>query len=162
MPSEVKYEEQKHCCTSCAMKRRCHVCDQPTTLACSDCAIDLRAVIYVCNKTQCRDEHEKKCAHSLQSQLDAKWISVDERLPEPGQQVLTCGLTDGSRGHKWFMRSDEIVQFNGPFIGPWFLHDHSKHSGDAHTMYWRELPPPPSGAKGEASSDVKGDGDGKQ
>lgn len=71
MASEVKYEEQKHCCTSCAMKRRCHVCDQPTTLACSDCAIDLRAVIYVCNKTQCRDEHEKKCAHSLQSQLDA-------------------------------------------------------------------------------------------
>lgn len=60
-----KYEEQKHCCTVCAAKRRCSVCDEQTTLACSDCAIDLRAVVYVCKKTECRDHHETKCAHTL-------------------------------------------------------------------------------------------------
>ena len=151
MPSEVKYEEQKHCCTSCAMKRRCHVCDQPTTLACSDCAIDLRAVIYVCNKAQCRDEHEKKCAHSLQSHLDAKWISVEERLPE-----ATQGQVEGP-----FIISDDVLCY-WPADGG--IHevcnyDHEDHrwrlvhkafeEPDCEPTHWQPLPAPPSGAKGE-------------
>lgn len=87
--SEVKYEEQKHCCTVCATKRRCHVCDDQTTFACSDCAIDLRATVYVCSKLRCRDEHEKKCAHNLQARLEAlDWTPItSENLPTALDEV---------------------------------------------------------------------------
>lgn len=137
MPSEVKYEEQKHCCTSCAMKRRCHVCDQPTTLACSDCAIDLRAVIYVCNKAQCRDEHEKKCAHSLQSQLDAlTWTEITpENLPRVGDEVL------------WFDEEGSIVY---EVTSMHVLFSAQKWRDERGMTHRRPInPPPPSGAKGE-------------
>ena len=141
MPSEVKYEEQKHCCTSCAMKRRCHVCDQPTTLACSDCAIDLRAVIYVCNKTQCRDEHEKKCAHSLQSQLDAlTWTEITpENLPTGRPYLL------------YFERDGEETYATGYFnrlTKSWFI-DQGRFVRVGYTHFFPINPPPPSGAKGE-------------
>lgn len=140
MASEVKYEEQKHCCTSCAMKRRCHVCDQPTTLACSDCAIDLRAVIYVCNKAQCRDEHEKKCAHSLQSQLDAlTWTRITpENLPKVGDEILL-----------------ESQRYPGIYaVGPISKMDEQAWASKEYKIiganYRRPINPPlPSGAKGE-------------
>jgi hypothetical protein len=66
-----RYEEQKHCCTSCAMKRLCHVCHEMTTLACSDCAIDLGVTVYVCKRKECRDYHESKCGHSLKARIEA-------------------------------------------------------------------------------------------
>ena len=138
MASEVKYEEQKHCCTSCAMKRRCHVCDQPTTLACSDCAIDLRAVIYVCNKAQCRDEHEKKCAHSLQSQLDAlTWTPITpENVPKVGDEV-------GGRG--WGTSEVTLVTEEKLFL----CQDWQGWVRNGYTHKRPINPPPPSGAKGE-------------
>lgn len=39
----------------------CVVCGAPTVLACSDCAIDSGGTnsVHVCNKSACRDEHEK-------------------------------------------------------------------------------------------------------
>ena len=39
----------------------CIVCGELTVWACSDCAIDTGGTIHVCNKTKCRDEHEKVC-----------------------------------------------------------------------------------------------------
>lgn len=57
----MTYRSEKHCCTVCNGKRRCHVCGDQTLLACSDCAINFAAVVYVCEKTECRDEHERKC-----------------------------------------------------------------------------------------------------
>lgn len=71
------YEEVKHCCTVCAQKRRCSVCDQQTTLACSDCAIDLRATVYVCTRNECRAAHESKCPHMLLQALTT--CRADER-----------------------------------------------------------------------------------
>ena len=55
------YEGIKHCCTVCASKNRCHVCGDPTQMACSDCRIDLQTTVFVCSKKSCRDEHETKC-----------------------------------------------------------------------------------------------------
>jgi hypothetical protein len=41
----------------------CHICDERTELKCSDCAINLKAEVYVCENSKCRDEHEKRyCA----------------------------------------------------------------------------------------------------
>ena len=64
------YDEQKHCCTVCDSKHKCHVCGTQTNLACSDCAIDLGVTVYVCSKTECRDQHERKCGHALRAELE--------------------------------------------------------------------------------------------
>lgn len=53
--------ELKRCCTVCDAKKVCHVCGEPTLIACSDCQINFAATVYVCVKTACRDEHERKC-----------------------------------------------------------------------------------------------------
>jgi predicted RNA-binding Zn-ribbon protein involved in translation (DUF1610 family) len=41
----------------------CVICGKVTYWACSDCRIDTQTTVYVCNKTECRDEHEKVCTH---------------------------------------------------------------------------------------------------
>lgn len=97
------YQEQKYCCSSCAQKRRCHVCDDVTTLACSDCAIDLSAVVYVCKKKECRDSHETKCPHNLKQEvaaLTAKLEAADksrveqDRLFTEAQQKESQGIAE--------------------------------------------------------------------
>ena len=65
MPRPSEFHEEKRCCTVCDARKHCSVCDQQTRMACSDCAIDLRAVVYVCEKKSCRDAHEAKCPHVL-------------------------------------------------------------------------------------------------
>src|SRR5271157_1585780 len=44
-------------------KGNCVVCDNITEWACSDCRIDTQTTVWVCNRTKCRDEHEKVCTH---------------------------------------------------------------------------------------------------
>lgn len=39
----------------------CHVCGDATPLACSDCRLNFKAIVSVCRKATCRDEHERKC-----------------------------------------------------------------------------------------------------
>jgi hypothetical protein len=43
------------------IKAPCVICGTSTILACSDCAIDSggKNSVHVCNKTECRNEHEK-------------------------------------------------------------------------------------------------------
>lgn len=74
-----KYPKQKYCCSVCAQKRRCRVCDAETELACSDCAIDLGATVYVCKKKTCRDYHEKKCGQSLRAQVADLQAKLEEK-----------------------------------------------------------------------------------
>lgn len=65
--SEISKE--KYCCSSCANKRRCHICGNVTDMACSDCRIDLGAIIYVCKTAACLMAHEQKCAYSRRAEV---------------------------------------------------------------------------------------------
>lgn len=38
---------------------KCVVCDTPTVWACSDCAIEGKRSVHVCNHDPCRREHER-------------------------------------------------------------------------------------------------------
>ena len=84
-------------------------------------------------------------AKGMQSQLDAKWISVEERLPEltlstPNTRYSECVLVLSGGSvligdiNKW--RDEEPVWSDNSgylFIDP--------------VTHWQALPPPPSGAK---------------
>lgn len=59
----------KHCCTVCDAKKFCHVCEQQTLYACSDCRIDFGVSIYVCAKSSCRAKHEAMCSSVLRASL---------------------------------------------------------------------------------------------
>lgn len=69
---EEKYVAEKRCCTICDRKKLCHVCKQPTLLACSDCRIDFATTIYVCGNSECRDRHERKCYARVMERLRAR------------------------------------------------------------------------------------------
>ena len=141
-PPEDKYPAQKHCCTVCAQKRRCSVCDESTTTACSDCAIDLTATVYVCSKRECQDEHARKCPHELQTKLAAAqpdgWIAVTERLPEmDGRWCLTyfSGYTIPEK----IEINETMDTYTAHGQAAWY--SFAKHGfGITH---WRELPTPP-------------------
>ena len=88
---EEKYPAGKHCCTVCAQKRRCSICDGQTTTACSDCAIDLRATVYVCSKAGCRKAHDAKCPQELKARV----IALERALRE------IVDLDDGDNPALW-------------------------------------------------------------
>lgn len=69
------YKAEKHCCTVCDAKKKCHICGKQTLYACSDCQIDLGATVYVCSSSDCRDAHEKKCPERLREELRAALLS---------------------------------------------------------------------------------------
>lgn len=64
-----KYPQEEYCCSSCAQKRICHVCQDQTIYACSDCQIDFGITVYVCSKKECRDYHESKCGQALRERI---------------------------------------------------------------------------------------------
>lgn len=75
---------------------------------------------------------------SLKEQLaEREWVSVEDRLPEYGVQVLTIGkLTDGRS------TSPHIEHMFNKFLNP--------NKGklvwtDMHVDYWQPLPLPPTG-----------------
>jgi len=57
----VSYESEKRCCSVCDRQKVCHVCGVQTLMACSDCRMNFKAVVYVCIKPACRDAHERMC-----------------------------------------------------------------------------------------------------
>lgn len=70
------------------MTGKCTVCKDETSLACSDCQIDLHTTIFVCNKSSCRNTHEQKCPHQLEARLSAIQTQAQE---EPLSTILfTC------------------------------------------------------------------------
>jgi len=46
----------------CPYLKPCSVCAGDTLMACADCAIDAggEATVYVCTRSECRDQHEAK------------------------------------------------------------------------------------------------------
>ena len=75
---------------------------------------------------------------ALQSQLDAKWISVEERLPEANDEVwvwVEYHNQDDALGDTSWLQDD----------GTWAMGSAKNFT----VTRWQPLPPPPSGAKGE-------------
>lgn len=71
-----RFEENKPCCTVCDAKKLCTVCGDKTLWACSDCQIDLRTTVYVCEKPACRDEHEHKIGSHWQLIQNSRAVSA--------------------------------------------------------------------------------------
>jgi hypothetical protein len=59
----------------------CHICDQHTELKCSDCMINLKAEVFVCENPKCLDEHEKRYCAGPQRQVAAKLPAKRAKLP---------------------------------------------------------------------------------
>lgn len=62
-------------------KSKCHVCQQPTDMACSDCKIDLGATVYVCGKSACTMVHDCRCPHELIGQIEKLNEQIGGRNP---------------------------------------------------------------------------------
>lgn len=91
------YLAERRCCSQCDAKKRCHVCDEPTLFACSDCQIDFHATVYVCAKRSCRDEHERKCSARLRALL-ASPLHAGANLKESDETKVSGLLGDAGRG----------------------------------------------------------------
>jgi hypothetical protein len=109
--TDAHYEEAKYCCAVCAAKRRCHICYEQTTFACSDCAIDLRAVVYVCSKLECRAAHEKKCPGCLEAGIASlrEEIAVRDSLLLQAAPFLRCNSECGCAGDALFVRIRQLL-----------------------------------------------------
>lgn len=59
------------------MTGACHICGASTDLACSDCQIDLKARVWVCQNSDCRDAHERVCPMALRTAL--RWALIEGR-----------------------------------------------------------------------------------
>lgn len=103
-PTE-RFAEGKRCCTICDALKRCHVCREQTLFACSDCAINLGATVYVCAEPKCRYEHDARCSARLEVTVSAlcdAW-RADTRVHSEGCAAVFsnnvpddcgCGLTE--------------------------------------------------------------------
>ena len=80
-------------------------------------------------------------AKGMQSQLDAKWISVETAMPEYDTDIVLWaqGWPQVYVGY-WRHSHDWIGRQRGESDGP---------LPDTNPTHWQPLPPPPSGAKGE-------------
>jgi len=79
-----RYVAERHCCTVCDSQKLCTICGDQTLLACSDCRIDFQTTVYVCKKSDCRDEHERKCSaclREIREQLLAALKALIEHSP---------------------------------------------------------------------------------
>lgn len=61
---------EKKCCNVCDRKKVCHICGDQTLMACSDCRINFKAVVYVCKKVECRKAHDRRCCRSIRNSLE--------------------------------------------------------------------------------------------
>ena len=86
-------------------------------------------------------ERDHKRIAELQSQLDAKWISVETAMPEYDTDIVLWaqGWPQVYVGY-WRHSHDWIGRQRGESDGP---------LPDTNPTHWQPLPPPPSGAKGE-------------
>jgi hypothetical protein len=61
--------------------RKCHVCGEPTEIACADCRIDLGTSVFVCGKQECREKHEQKCPARLR-QENERLTKITDDYPD--------------------------------------------------------------------------------
>lgn len=60
--------------------RGCTQCGALTDLCCSDCQIDLKALVRVCERPECRDGHERDCPATLRARLRAAEMAIERLL----------------------------------------------------------------------------------
>lgn len=76
----------------------CSVCGEQTDLACSDCKIDNGEIVYVCQKTACRDKHEadRKCnpEKGYDGVISLQEWSVEDKL----NRIISTLLQDTRKG----------------------------------------------------------------
>lgn len=79
---QVRYMKCK--CT--AKAHHCHICEKPTDVACSDCAINLNATVYVCVSSTCRQTHEYSYCSGPNRQISNEFTVA--RLGMPAAVVV--------------------------------------------------------------------------
>ena len=71
---------------------------------------------------------------------ERRWISVEERVPETGEEVIVC--VDGHRGPAWSNRY-QLVAFRGAVSEQWLQERHESAKPVVGVTHWMPLPAPP-------------------
>lgn len=99
----MTYKAEKRCCSVCDKNKLCHICGDQTLLACSDCRINLAATVYVCQRSSCRDEHERVCGEWLRNAL-AESVKLQSHYASLLNQYDGGRRLQFSNGDAWIER----------------------------------------------------------
>jgi hypothetical protein len=100
------------------------------------------------SRLQHLDHGDEAAADALGWVLTAEpsgWISVNDRMPEDGQEVMVCvNYDDGSDPYvmvdRWAMNREDPLGMGGPTVETGFEWDNNDHHDVSH---WIPLPQPP-------------------
>lgn len=90
MATSGGYKQEKRCCMPCDARKLCHVCENQTLYACSDCRIDFGVTIYVCPK--CQGQHEQKCSARLREQMGYRQAETVESIKSLCNQIASLKI----------------------------------------------------------------------
>jgi len=90
---------------------------------------ELKAEVEYCHSARKQSDHVIRSLEAEVERLRGGWISVDDRLPNERQQVLTCDVYDRIY-HCTYIKYNFKLKFH--------CDDHSK------VTHWQPLPQPPS------------------
>ena len=91
---ELRAADAPYVKCKCSEKQHyCHICEDKTDLACSDCRITFGASVYVCSKPFCRNEHERGycCKPSQRRQVEASSPKVEAMTKAAKPLEAQCG-----------------------------------------------------------------------
>ena len=86
-----------------------------------------------------RNQYEKGYADGL-NHRETEWISVDERLPEEGKNVLCI---EGNKTFIAFMETVEDCGTHVPVFWDWVAYDRDDTWNEVCPTHWMPLPEPP-------------------